>query len=63
MIACSSVTAVTTVTKKREIPPLGALQLVCSGRRTLSRNTARGDALESGYNGYGGYGEPHKVFA
>jgi len=63
MIASSSVTAVTTVTKKREIPPLGALQLVCSARRTLSCNMGRRDALESGYNGYSGYGEPDKESA
>jgi hypothetical protein len=63
MIASSSVTAVTTVTEKREIPSLGTLQLVCSGSRTLSCNTARGDALESGYNGYSGYGEPDKESA
>ena len=63
MIASSSVTAVTTVTKKREIPPLGALQIVCSGSRTLSCSIARGDALESGYNGYSGYGEPDKESA
>ena len=63
MIASSSVTAVTTVTKKREIPPLGALQLVCSARRTSSCSIARGDTLESGYNGYSGYGEPDKESA
>jgi hypothetical protein len=63
MTACSSVTAVTTVTKKRDIPPLGALPIICSSRRTLSCSIARGDALESGYNGYSGYGEPDKESA
>jgi hypothetical protein len=63
MTACSSVTAVTTVTKRRHIPSFGALQLVCSARRTLSCSIARGDALESGYNGYSGYGEPDKESA
>ena len=60
MAARSSVTAVTTVTRKRHIPPLQVAQMVSAGRRVLSRNTARGDVSESGYNGYGGYGEIEK---
>jgi hypothetical protein len=41
---CSSVTTVTTVTRKRRIPPLRVVQIVCAGGGTLSRNTARGIA-------------------
>jgi hypothetical protein len=58
MASRSAVTTVTTVTRKRHIPPLRVAQIVCIGDGTLSRNSARGNASESGYNGYDGYGEP-----
>jgi hypothetical protein len=37
-----AVTTVTTVTRKRHIPSLGVVQIVCAGGGTLSRNTAGG---------------------
>jgi hypothetical protein len=45
MAACSCVTAVTTVTRKRYIPPLRVAQIVCAAGGTLSRNTAGGGYL------------------
>jgi hypothetical protein len=50
-----TVTAVTTVTRKRHIPPKWVAQ--CSRRPVpgYARNSARGDVSESGYSGYGGY--------
>ena len=54
------VTTVTTVTRKRQIPPLGVARMVCTGARPLSRNSARGDTSESGYSGYSGYEELDK---
>ena len=42
MAVRSTVTAVTTVTRKRRIPSLGVVQIVCAGGGTLSRNTAGG---------------------
>ena len=49
------VTAVTTVTRKRDIPPLRVVQKGVNVSLTLLRNPARGDAPKSGYSGYGGY--------
>ena len=51
-----TVTAVTTVTKKRDMPSLWVARIVCRRIPTFLRNSAAGYHQKTGYNGYSGYG-------
>ena len=58
MILSLTVTTVTAVTKKRDIPPLRVAQSCGSSRAIYLCNSAREYCPKTGYNGYTGYRQP-----
>jgi hypothetical protein len=57
MASRSAVTTVTTVTRKRCIPPSLGCANSLRRRRYFIAQHSRGDTSESGYNGYSGNGD------
>jgi hypothetical protein len=58
MVPSFTVTAVTAVTKKRDIPPPRVTQRCMSSRASYLCDSVGGDRPKTGYSGYSGYREP-----
>jgi hypothetical protein len=56
MVSSFTVTTVTTVTKKRDIPSLRVTQCCASSHAIYLCNSAGGYRPKTGYSGYSGYG-------
>ncbi len=58
MVPSFTVNTVTTVTKKRDIPPPRVTQYCASSRAIYLCNSAEGYCPKTGYGGYCGYRQP-----